>query len=360
MRNTQLNICKNIKPNNINIQNSMTSFNRVPPNLSNNNGNLQMKISNQQIVGNPNYENNNMDYLPTGNPKQGIQTKTYIQNNNNMFHPKKINSYPENNLVFSDLNQNEISPNTFQNNAPSQNQIGKYVNKTIHTENKILINNSNVPNFHQNNLVPGNYFDKNNNGIQKNNLRDIEQNPSYYQNFNPKDQINRKQLPTNINFQATQNYNKIKDDIILCQDDLKKNNQKEANKYCSFCNIFVCNQCVIDFHDNHIKDAKISVSEFIFKKDNEIIEITDKLNQSLKSNNFEKMKKGILEKSTMIISQQKNENINKIKNLIKNLEEMIILEQKSNTNLIKEVIDFSEKSILNKMKEFEKEGEDCN
>ena len=83
------------------------------------------------------------------------------------------------------------------------------------------------------------------------------------------------------NLFATQIFMKSID--LRCEDHLTKfQEDKEATRFCQKCNIIVCDSCVIDYHIDHIDLAKKKVDDYFITQKNNIIELRNKVQDSLK------------------------------------------------------------------------------
>ena len=70
---------------------------------------------------------------------------------------------------------------------------------------------------------------------------------------------------------------------LRCEDHLTKFQEDvEATRFCQKCNILVCDSCVIDYHIEHINSAKKKVDEFFIAQKNNIIELNNKIQDSIK------------------------------------------------------------------------------
>ena len=70
---------------------------------------------------------------------------------------------------------------------------------------------------------------------------------------------------------------------LRCEDHLTKFQEDvEATRFCQKCNILVCDSCVIDYHIDHINFAKKKVDEYFISQKNNIIDLNNKIQDSIK------------------------------------------------------------------------------
>lgn len=89
-------------------------------------------------------------------------------------------------------------------------------------------------------------------------------------------------------FQKEQPYSKPTDDI-LCADHKKLKPDRPyftAERFCTRCNYLVCEICVLEFHSDHIAEAKTQVEVYCYEKKSEIEAIKASNNKILQSEDF--------------------------------------------------------------------------
>jgi len=70
---------------------------------------------------------------------------------------------------------------------------------------------------------------------------------------------------------------------LRCEDHLTKFQEDiEATRFCQKCNILICDACVIDYHIDHINFAKKKVDDYFMAQKNNIIELKNKVQDSIK------------------------------------------------------------------------------
>ena len=70
---------------------------------------------------------------------------------------------------------------------------------------------------------------------------------------------------------------------LRCEDHLTKFQEDiEATRFCQKCNILVCDSCVIDYHIDHINLAKKKVDEYFIAQKNNIVDLNNKIQDSIK------------------------------------------------------------------------------
>lgn len=69
---------------------------------------------------------------------------------------------------------------------------------------------------------------------------------------------------------------------LRCEDHLSKfQEDMEATRFCQKCNILCCDSCVIDYHVEHISLAK-KVEDYFIAQKNHIVELNNKIQESIK------------------------------------------------------------------------------
>jgi len=70
---------------------------------------------------------------------------------------------------------------------------------------------------------------------------------------------------------------------LRCEDHLTKFQEDiEATRFCQKCNVLICDACVIDYHIDHINLAKKKVDDYFLVQKNNIIELKNKVQDSIK------------------------------------------------------------------------------
>ena len=70
---------------------------------------------------------------------------------------------------------------------------------------------------------------------------------------------------------------------LRCEDHLTKFQEDiEATRFCQKCNVLICDACVIDYHIDHINLAKKKVDDYFIAQKNNIIELKNKVQDSIK------------------------------------------------------------------------------
>ena len=70
---------------------------------------------------------------------------------------------------------------------------------------------------------------------------------------------------------------------LRCEDHLSKfQEDMEATRFCQKCNILCCDSCVIDYHVEHISLAKKKVEDYFIAQKNHIVELNNKIQESIK------------------------------------------------------------------------------
>ena len=70
---------------------------------------------------------------------------------------------------------------------------------------------------------------------------------------------------------------------LRCEDHLTKfQEDMEATRFCEKCNVICCDSCVIDYHIDHIASAKKKVEDYLLSQNNLIVNLNDKIKESIK------------------------------------------------------------------------------
>jgi hypothetical protein len=87
-----------------------------------------------------------------------------------------------------------------------------------------------------------------------------------------------------------------------------------AERYCSKCNLVICNDCIIDNHSDHLKDAKTRIKKLLTEQPeilNELKKRTDELASLARSRDI----KAQAENQEKIINGIFDKRINRLENL---------------------------------------------
>ena len=116
------------------------------------------------------------------------------------------------------------------------------------------------------------------------NEEDTKESEIQFSKIYDKENENQKQI-TESNYQNDMFSTKafIKSIDLRCEDHLSKfQEDMEATRFCQKCNILVCDSCVIDYHIEHINEAKKKVDEYFISQKNSIIDLRNKIKDSSK------------------------------------------------------------------------------
>ena len=87
---------------------------------------------------------------------------------------------------------------------------------------------------------------------------------------------------------------------LRCDDHLLKFQEDvEATRFCQKCNLLCCDSCVLDYHIEHINSAKKRVDDYFISQKNHIVELNNKIQESIKYKINEK------EIDKIVVSQKK-------------------------------------------------------
>jgi hypothetical protein len=154
----------------------------------------------------------------------------------------------------------------------------------------------------------------------------------------------------------------IKDNILDLQcDDHKKmySQDVQADRFCSKCNLVICNNCVIDYHSDHLVQAKNRIEDFLNKQKLEADELKSKVIESIKmaNNNNNKLQSENQENLLRNIFQRRITNLE----LIKMKVEELINEEKNLSAFASDNLKSGvNKELFNKITQKNYELEDCN
>ena len=89
---------------------------------------------------------------------------------------------------------------------------------------------------------------------------------------------------------------------LRCEDHLTKfQEDMEATRFCEKCNVICCDSCVIDYHIDHIASAKKKVEDYLLSQKNLIVDLNDKIKESIKYKiNEKEIDKIVLEQKKII------------------------------------------------------------
>jgi len=144
----------------------------------------------------------------------------------------------------------------------------------------------------------------------------------------------------NQNLMNTQMFQKNID--ISCDDHTTKENLNnvEATRFCTECNVLICDTCVLDYHMEHVDKAKVKILDFIKNSKKEL--------ETLSENN----KNFILHKKFLIeIDDEKQKKIEEIKKFFSKKRIFYCNLQDKISSLQQEEID-NEKKIIEYLEEF--------
>lgn len=313
------------------LNNSIRMSNHINSSIGNN-------ISKYSIINPINTSNvlaNNNNHKPS-EKCQNIGMNVFLQNN------ERLNLMNVNNEMqdsdFSNIQKPPIyKQDVHQFNPPNTLSVANNKNSHVGVTNSILHKNNNIDrsNIYKSQIP----VQPNNNIIHMNRANE---NNYVQQNF----KINN----NNIIHPNKQNNDDIEmsntENMIVCDDHLKKNQKIIAKRFCSHCINFLCDECVIQNHDSHIKDCKISIEEVLIKKQNEL----EKLNQNLFDLNEgdrdfnKKMRLSIQQKETDIRNDS-DKKLQKIGEMKKYLDDIEKIERDNCKRLIENINSLTTKEI---------------
>lgn len=132
----------------------------------------------------------------------------------------------------------------------------------------------------------------------------------------------------NEKFVATENLQseKNQNDVIACNDHLERQLSKStevisATRFCSKCNKFICDKCVIDYHSDHVKNAKTLIDDYCNNIKEELIQLRNKLAE-LERGNFRKDSEFKINSIKEAISKEFASKKNKVSYLVSRIKEI--------------------------------------
>jgi len=308
--------------NNSNVPNSSKTNQMISSNTIFQNNNNQKITSKLQTRGNnqiPQLGNNQNYNVFNENPNSNIsniQTSFQINMKDSQADPVNL-PFPSNKLMNSNINQEKNI---------NLNESIKMSNKN--PIDRIVLNKTYIPNNNFNKVSPlNNAFDNN-----------------CYQQIYINNNNNIISQPIRHNNQSNSEMSK---EIILCDDHLKINFNMIAKRYCKHCATFLCDECVIQSHDSHIKDCKSSIDDILMKNQSEFVNLKKDFNDLYEktkyvSSNVEEHEKNLKNDLNFKLSK-----IKEIKNLLIEIEEI----EKNNTrDLIEEIKNLTMQEIDEKNK----------
>lgn len=153
-----------------------------------------------------------------------------------------------------------------KNSNPYHNPGNPYIPYSVQQENSVLnasiSSNPKLGNGPQSDIYQSHYYGQPNHYSNQNNQNMVNPNYQSYMYYG------------NSNINNTQMFMKKVD--ISCDDHTKKYNESvQATRYCSDCKVLCCDSCVIDFHQEHIQNAKLKVDDYIRIQKNDLVSLKD-------------------------------------------------------------------------------------
>ena len=160
--------------------------------------------------------------------------------------------------------------------------------------------------------------------------------------INPKTEVNQDLFSTRIFMKSID---------LRCDDHLLKFQEDvEATRFCQKCNILCCDSCVIDYHIEHIELAKKKVEDYLLSQKNHIVDLNDKIQESIKYKiNEKEIDKIVLSQKKIIedfFSRRKEEiSLTKMK-----LENILNYEKELKDKMIKSIETFYKEECFKRLK----------
>ena len=110
---------------------------------------------------------------------------------------------------------------------------------------------------------------------------------------------------------------------LRCDDHLLKFQEDvEATRFCQKCNTLCCDSCVLDYHIEHIDLAKRKVEDYFLSQKNHIVELNNKIQESIRYKINEKEIDKIVDSQKKVIEdffQRRKEEIEVSKKKLENV-----------------------------------------
>jgi len=138
---------------------------------------------------------------------------------------------------------------------------------------------------------------------------------------------------------------------LRCEDHLTKfQEDMEATRFCQKCNVLCCDSCVIDYHVEHIALAKKKVEDYFISQKNHIVELNNKIQESIKYKINEKEIDKIVDSQKKIIEDfflRRKEEIEVSK---KKLENVLNFEKELKEKMLKAIETFYKDECFKRLK----------
>ncbi len=146
---------------------------------------------------------------------------------------------------------------------------------------------------------------------------------------------------------------------LKCDDHQKMFNQEvQADRFCSKCNLIICNNCVIDYHSEHLQLAKFRIDKYLSEQKIEIDNLKERVTEAMKDAESKNLKaQGEMQENLIKnIFQKRISNLE----LIKIKVEELITEERNLSGLAAESLKSGlNNEVLNKINQKNYELEDC-
>ena len=138
---------------------------------------------------------------------------------------------------------------------------------------------------------------------------------------------------------------------LRCDDHLLKFQEDvEATRFCQKCNTLCCDSCVLDYHIEHIDLAKRKVEDYFLSQKNHIVELNNKIQESIRYKINEKEIDKIVDSQKKVIEdffQRRKEEIEVSK---KKLENVLNFEKELKDKMVKAIETFYKDECFKRLK----------
>ena len=138
---------------------------------------------------------------------------------------------------------------------------------------------------------------------------------------------------------------------LRCDDHLLKFQEDvEATRFCQKCNVLCCDSCVIDYHIEHISLAKKKVEDYFLSQKNHIVDLNNKIQDSIKYKINEKEIDKIVASQKKIIEDFFKRRKEEIELSKKKLENVLNFEKEIKDKMIKAIETFYKDECFKRLK----------
>ena len=131
---------------------------------------------------------------------------------------------------------------------------------------------------------------------------------------------------------------------------LKFQEDVEATRFCEKCNLLCCDGCVLDYHIDHINLAKKKVDEFFMSQKNHIVELNNKIQDSIRYKINEKEIDKIVDSQKKVINDFFQGRKEEIELSQKKLDNILNFEKELKEKMLKAIETFYKNECFKRLK----------